>query len=290
MTAQIEPFRIETPQAGLDDPDRLARTRWWTSCRASDGAEACRSTTSGTRLSTGERASTGEQEAMLNELPSTRPQSTASGSIFHVRSPEPNALPLVLTHGYPSSVVEFVDVIGPPTDPRAHGGNPADALHAVAPSLPGFGFSSPLRETGWESTRTAKAWVELMRRLGYQRYVAHGTDIGAGVSGDLAIHNPDGVLGAHVATDPSALALIGGMLLEESEEMTESQRRRLTELRAGGGRPGIPPDPVHAAAHARIRAERFTPSAQLAWIVEKFASGPTPPPSSPKTPSIVTTC
>ena len=106
-----------------------------------------------------------------------------------------------------------------------------------------------------------------MRRLGYQRYVAHGTDIGARVSGDLAIHNPDGVL-AHVATDPSALALIGGMLPEESEEMTESQRRRLDGAAGGrqAGRPQIP-DPVHAAAHARIRAERFTSRARL--IVEE---------------------
>jgi pimeloyl-ACP methyl ester carboxylesterase len=109
-----------------------------------------------------------------------------------------------------------------------------------------------------------------MRRLGYQRYVAHGTDIGAGVSGDLGIHDPDGVLGAHVATDPSALALIGGMLPEESEEMTESQRRRLTELRAweaeGRGYLQIQSTRPHTLAYALSDS----PTAQLAWIVEKF--------------------
>jgi epoxide hydrolase len=273
MTAQIEPFRIDTPQAGLDDlRDRLARTRWpdelpglgWSRGVPLD---YLRDLAEYWRIGFDWR----KQEAMLNELPQYT--TTIDGQrihFLHVRSPEPNALPLVLTHGYPSSVVEFVDVIGPLTDPRTHGGDPADAFHAVAPSLPGFGFSSPLRDSGWESTRTAKAWVELMRRLGYQRYVAHGTDIGAGVSGDLGIHDPDGVLGAHVATDPSALALIGGMLPEESEEMTESQRRRLTELRAweadGRGYLQIQSTRPHTLAYALSDS----PTAQLAWIVEKF--------------------
>src|SRR4029453_3916477 len=148
-----------------------------------------------------------------------------------VWSPEPGALPLVITHGYPSSIAEFAGLIGPLTDPRPYDGDPADAFHVVAPSLPGFGFSSPLSDTGWELTRTAKAWVELMRRLGYERYGAHGGDIGAGVSGDLGIHDPDRVVGAHVNTDPTALALIGGMLPDEAEDMTETQKDRLRELR-----------------------------------------------------------
>src|SRR5215207_9622874 len=99
---------------------------------------------------------------------------------LHVRSPESGALPLIITHGYRGSIVEFIELIGPLSDPRAHGGDPADAFHLVIPSVPGFSFSAPLTDTGWEAARTARAWVELMHRLGYERYVAQGGDIGAG--------------------------------------------------------------------------------------------------------------
>jgi len=131
---------------------------------------------------------------------------------LHVRSPEPDALPLLVTHGYPSSVVEFTHVIGPLSDPRAHGGDPADAFHLVLPSVPGFGFSSPLREPGWQLARTARAWVELMRRLGYERYVAQGGDIGAGVTGMLGALDPQAVLATHVNSDPLGTALIADRL------------------------------------------------------------------------------
>jgi epoxide hydrolase len=189
---------------------------------------------------------------------------------LHVRSPEPDALPLIVTHGYPSSVAEFLDVLGPLTDPRAHGGDPADAFHVVAPSLPGFGFSSPLSGTGWESTRTARAWVELMHRLGYERYGAHGGDIGAGVSGDLGLHDPAGVVGAHVSTDPTALALIGGMLPDEADDMTEAQKRRLEELRGweADGRGYLQIQSTRPQTLAYGLSD--SPAAQLGWIVEKF--------------------
>ena len=150
------------------------------------------------------------------------------------------------------------DLIGPLTDPRAHGGDPADAFHVVAPSLPGFGFSSPLADTGWELARTAKAWVELMRRLGYERYGAHGGDIGAGVSGDLGIHDPDRVVGAHV-DDRSERP--------RPDRRDAARRGRGHDRRAegptagtaglGGRRPRLPADPDHPAANARVRAQRF---------------------------------
>ena len=210
-------------------------------------------------------------EATLNGFPQFT--TTIDGQdihFLHVRSPEPDALPLVITHGYPSSIAEFVDIIGPLTDPRANGGDPADAFHVVAPSLPGFGFSSPLEGSGWESTRTAKAWVELMHRLGYERYGAHGGDIGAGISGDLGIHDPDRVVGAHVSTDPTALALIGGMLPDEAEDMTEAQKGRLRELRGweadGRGYLQIQSTRPQTLAYGL----NDSPVAQLAWIVEKF--------------------
>ena len=232
--ADIRPFRIEVPESDLDDlKDRLARTRWpidlpgvgWT---PGVPVEYLKELVAYWRTGYDWRA----REAELNSFPQfTTVIDGQTIHFLHVRSPETNALPLVVTHGYPSSIAEFEYLIGPLTDPGAHGGDPADAFHVVAPSLPGFGFSSPLQDTGWESTRTAKAWVELMHRLGYERYGAHGGDIGAGVSGDLGIHDPDRVVGAHVNTDPTALALIGGMLPDETEDLTDAQKRRLRELR-----------------------------------------------------------
>ncbi len=117
---------------------------------------------------------------------------------LHVRSAERGAFPLVLTHGWPGSVAEFTDVIGPLTNPRQHGGNPADAFDVVIPSLPAFGFSAPLPGAGWGDERTARAWAELMRRLGYDRYGAQGGDWGARISPQLARTDPQHVAGVHV--------------------------------------------------------------------------------------------
>jgi pimeloyl-ACP methyl ester carboxylesterase len=282
--AKIRPFRIDVPQRDVDDlKDRLARTRWpdepphpgWGRGvpfgYLEDLADHWRT-----------RYDWREHEATLNGFPQFT--TTIDGQtihFLHVRSPEPNALPLIITHGYPSSFAEFVDVIGPLTDPRAHGGDAADAFHVVVPSLPGFGFSRPLAETGWELARTAKAWVELMRRLGYERYGAHGGDIGAGVTGDLGIHDPDRVVGAHVNTDPSALALIGGMLPDEAEDMTDAQRARLQELRGweadGRGYLQIQTTRPRTLAYGL----NDSPVLQLAWIVEKFQEWTAPSAARP---------
>ena len=117
---------------------------------------------------------------------------------LHVRSAEPGALPLILTHGWPGSVVEFMNVIGPLTDPAAHGGDPADAFHLVVPSIPGFGFSGPTREKGWSVRRIARAWDELMGRLGYQRYGAQGGDWGSTISRELGLVAPQHLAGVHL--------------------------------------------------------------------------------------------
>ena len=269
----LQPFRIDIPQTDIDDlRDRLAGTRWPDEM---PGFGWTRGVPLGYLKELAEYWRTGfdwrAHEAKLNEIPQFT--TTIDGQtihFFHVRSSEPNALPLLITHGYPSSNAEFADLIGPLTDPQAHGGDPADAFHVVAPSLPGFGFSSPLGEAGWESTRTAKAWVELMHRLGYERYGAHGGDIGAGVSGDLGIHDPDRVVGAHVNTDPTALALIGGMLPDEADDMSDAQKGRLAELRQweadGRGYLQIQSTRPQTLAYGLTDS----PVAQLAWIVEKF--------------------
>src|SRR5579875_277192 len=146
-------------------------------------------------------------EDRLNALPQFT--TTIDGQrihFLHVRSSRPDALPLILTHGYPGSFVEFTALIGPLSDPGAHGGDPADAFHLVIPSLPGFGFSTPVTDPGWDTVRTARAWVALMHRLGYTRYVAQGGDIGAAVTGMLSAVDPDGVLATHVNSDPLAIA------------------------------------------------------------------------------------
>jgi pimeloyl-ACP methyl ester carboxylesterase len=271
--ADILSFRVDIPQPAIDDlRDRLARTRWPEELA---GVGWSRGVPLGYLQGLAQYWGGGydwrKHEALLNELPQFTTVIDGQRIHFlHVRSPEPDALPLIVTHGYPSSVAEFLDVLGPLTDPRAHGADPADAFHVVAPSLPGFGFSSPLSGTGWESTRTAMAWVELMHRLGYERYGAHGGDIGAGVSGDLGLHDPAGVVGAHVTTDPTALALIGGMLPDEADDMTEAQKRRLEELRGweADGRGYLQIQSTRPQTLAYGLSD--SPAAQLGWIVEKF--------------------
>jgi epoxide hydrolase len=269
---EVRPFRIDIPQADLGDlRERLHRTRWPDEL---EGAGWARGVPLGylrdLAAHWADRYDWRAQEARLNQFPQFT--TTIDGQdvhFLHVRSPEPDALPLLVTHGYPSSVVEFVDLIGPLTDPRAHGGDPADAFHVVAPSLPGFGFSVPLRAAGWESGRTARAWVELMRRLGYERYGAHGGDIGGGISGDLGGLDPDRVVGAHVSTDPTALALLD-LLPAEVDGLPEAEaasHRRLRQYGEGGkGYLQIQGTRPQTLAYGLTDS----PAGQLAWIVEKF--------------------
>ena len=138
-------------------------------------------------------------EARLNSHPQYRTEIDGQDVHFlHVRSPEPAALPLIVTHGWPGSVAEYLDIIGPLTDPRAHGRDPALAFDLVIPSLPGCAFSAPLSQTGWGTQRTAAAWVQLMRRLGYDRYGAVGNDAGSMISPEIGRLDPEHVIGVHV--------------------------------------------------------------------------------------------
>ncbi len=138
-------------------------------------------------------------EARLNAYPQFLTEIDGQTIHFlHIKSKEPNALPLVLTHGWPSSVLEFLDVIGPLSDPRAHGLDPSLAFDLVIPSVPGYGWSTPLNQPGWDSARIARAWDVLMKRLGYTRYGAQGGDLGALISKELGILKPDGLVGVHL--------------------------------------------------------------------------------------------
>jgi epoxide hydrolase len=206
------------------------------------------------------------QERALNAFPQFITEIDGQPIHFlHVRSANPDALPLLITHGYPGSFVEFMALIEPLSED----------FHLVIPSLPGFGFSSPLRDTGWELTRTARAWVELMHRLGYERYVAQGGDIGAGVTGALGALDPDGVIATHVNSDPLATALIGEQIGVDlaafaASGLSDDDRARAEALMAYG---------AEGKGYLQLQSTRpqtiafaltDSPVAQLAWIVEKF--------------------
>jgi pimeloyl-ACP methyl ester carboxylesterase len=275
-TAEIRPFRIEVSQAELDDlRDRLGRTRWpgevpgigWTRGVPLDYLKDLADYWANGFDWRG-------QEARLNELPQF--VTTIDGQnvhFLHVRSPEPDAMPLIICHGYPGSVVEFMNILGPLTDPASYGGDAADAFHVVAPSLPGFGFSTPVRESGWEMARTARAFAELMRRLGYERYAAQGGDVGSGIVGMLAGFDRDRVVGVHTNSDP--LAVMGALdylpegaarlaSLSEDDRAAVEQTRALTD--AGSGYLKLQSNRPQTIAYSLTDS----PVGQLAWIVDNF--------------------
>lgn len=205
-------------------------------------------------------------EARLNAYPQFRTElAGAKVHFLHVRSAEPDALPLLMTHGWPGSVAEFLDVIGPLTDPGAHGGDPADAFHLVIPSIPGYGFST-LPEFGWNTQRIVDAWAELMRRLGYDRYGAQGGDAGSVISLGLGRSYPEQLLGVHVnmlmtfpTGDPAELA-----------DLSDTDRTRLAKLARFD---------QELSGYMKLQATRprtlsygltDSPVGQLAWIAERF--------------------
>lgn len=212
-STEIRPFRIEIPQADLDDlRDRLARTRWADALpeaeviAGGEGAPAPPGWEYGVPVDyvrgLVEKWTAFDwpaREAALNEFPQFTTEIDGQKIHFvHVRSPEPDAIPLILTHGWPNTFVEYLGLVGPLTDPRAHGGDPGTAFDVVIPSIPGYGFSGPTTEKGWGAERTARAWAELMRRLGYERYGVHGNDAGSIVSPILGELDREHVLGVHV--------------------------------------------------------------------------------------------
>jgi pimeloyl-ACP methyl ester carboxylesterase len=269
VSSAVEPFRIEIPQAQLDDlRDRLRRTRWperetvedWSQGIPLDFAQAlCRYWAD----SYDWRAT----EARLNRLPHFRTELDGLGIHFvHVRSAHPGALPLVLTHGWPGSIVEFEKVIGPLTDPSAHGGDPHDAFHVVCPSLPGYGFSDKPVGTGWKTPRIATAWADLMARLGYGRYGAQGGDWGASVTASIGQQDIEHVAGIHLnfvlaLPDPDTM-----------NDLTPREQEALAAMRHYG---------EWDSGYLKQQSTRpqtvgyglvDSPAGQCAWIVEKFWS------------------
>ena len=259
-------FEIDVPQSQLDDlRHRLRRARWpaplpGTGWERGVPPEHLRRLVAYWLDEFDWRAA----EARLNAFPQfTTRIDDQTIHFLHVRSPEPGALPLILTHGWPGSVVEFLPVLGPLTDPVAYGGGPGDAFHVVAPSVPGFGLSTPLEQPGWNHARIAAAWKELMARLGYTRYGAQGGDTGSVVSPMLGRIDPDRVVGVHVN---GALAYPS----EIPDDLTPAERARLADAehvrREGTGYADLQSTRPGTAAYGLADS----PIAQLAWIAEKF--------------------
>jgi pimeloyl-ACP methyl ester carboxylesterase len=262
----IRPFRIDIPQERLDDLHRrLAATRWPAEL---PGVGWSRGVPVDYLKDLAEHWRTGydwrAHEAAINEHPQYLAAVDGQDVHFlHVRSPEPDALPLVLLHGWPGGVVDFLDVIGPLSDPRAHGGDPATAFHLVVPSLPGFGFSTPLAGPGMNAARMAGVLVELMAGLGYERYGVHGYDTGSWVAPEMGTQAPDRVVGVHV----TALLTFPIGADGEMDGLTEVEQRRWAAmenfndgyLQCNAKRPQTVAYGLHDS-----------PVGQLAWIVEKF--------------------
>src|SRR5262245_37267133 len=192
----LRPFQVEFAKEQVDDlRRRIAATRW-------PSKELVTDRTQGVQLATLQELAHywldeydfERIEARLNALPQYMTEIDGVDVHFiHVRSPHANALPLIMTHGWPGSVMELLDTVGPLTEPAAHGGRAEDAFDLVLPSLPGYGFSAEPAELGWNLARTATAWAELMHRLGYTRYVAQGGDVGAGVTDAMGRQGPEGL-------------------------------------------------------------------------------------------------
>jgi pimeloyl-ACP methyl ester carboxylesterase len=218
---EIQAFQVEIPKEKIDDlRRRIAATRW-------PGKELVDDRSQGVQLATLEALADywatdydfGRVEARLNPLPQFKTEIDGVDVHFiHVRSEHDNALPLIMTHGWPGSVIELLETIGPLTDPTAYGGTADDAFHLVLPSIPGYGFSGEPTEIGWYSGRVAQAWAELMQRLGYSRYVAQGGDQGAAVTDDMAHQGPEGLIGVHMNLLRSALGDVSSLPAESDQE------------------------------------------------------------------------
>ncbi|MFP3463957.1 epoxide hydrolase family protein [Leifsonia sp. SIMBA_070] len=267
-STQIRPFAAAVPDADIADlKDRLGRTRW-------PDPETVRDWSQGVRLDNAKSLiqhwlhdyDWRRFETTLNQYPQYLTEIDGLDIHFiHVTSPNPDAMPLILTHGWPSSIVDFMKLIGPLTDPVAHGGRIEDSFDVVIPSLPGFGFSGKPAETGWNVERIAAAWTELMRRLGYTRWAAHGGDWGSVVTTTLGAMPPDGLVGIHLNTPYAFPADIPQALSPEEQHAVDTLALYGGPLGGSNHLQGTKPEtPGFALADS--------PAGQAAWIYEKFQS------------------
>jgi epoxide hydrolase len=279
---RVRPFLIDIPQASVDDLRARLRAARYQPPLPGDGWD--------TGIPSGylrELAAAWHDfdwaacQARLNEVPQFATVIDGQTIHFaHVTSAEPGAIPLLLTHGWPGSFLEFLGLIGPLTDPAAHGGNPADAVHLVIPSLPGFGFSTPLTSSGWTTARIATAWVALMDRLGYGRFAVQGGDIGGAISPEVGRVAPERVIGVHVngalsfavQADEDTLAAMSPLDRDRVARMQTFMRDEYGYIAIQSTRPGL----VGIAL-------ADSPVAQLAWMLDKLRAWTYPPEALPDT-------
>ena len=234
-TTDVRTFRIDIADEQIDDlRRRIAATRWPSKELVEDRSQGVQlAATKELARYWMEDYDFGRIEARLNALPQFMTEIDGANIHFiHVRSPHDNAMPLIMTHGWPGSVVELLDTVGPLTDPTAHGGAAEDAFHVVVPSMPGYGFSNEPTDLGWNVGRVAQAWAELMRRLGYTRYVAQGGDVGAAVTDVMGRQAPEGLLGIHLNV---LVRVLGVPLRTESDEERAAQAQLDTFSASGAG-------------------------------------------------------
>jgi pimeloyl-ACP methyl ester carboxylesterase len=232
---EIRPFQLDIPKNALEDlRRRIDATRM-------PSKELVEDRSQGVQLATIQELIAywateydwHRTEARLSALPHFTTEIDGVNIHFiHVRSPHESALPLIMTHGWPGSVIELLETVGPLTDPTAHGGSAEDAFHVVLPSLPGYGFSGEPVEVGWDLGRTARAWAELMRRLGYKRYVAQGGDVGAGITDTMSRQAPEGLIGIHTNLLVPAL---GGTMPTGTDEERAAAAQIATFRQSGNG-------------------------------------------------------
>ena len=264
----IRPLTVSIPDSEINDvKQRLARTRWPDPETVGDWSQGVRVQNASSLIDYWERDYDFQRfEAELNRFPQFLTEIDGLDIHFiHVRSKNPHAMPLVLTHGWPGSILEFLKLIGPLTDPVSFGGDAADSFDVVVPSLPGFGFSQKPTRTGWTVSRIASAWVELMKRLGYTRWAAQGGDWGAVVTTALGVMQPDGLLGIHLNTQYAFPPRTPDVLSPEERHAVDTLALYAGDLGGSNHLQGTKPETIGFAL-------ADSPAGQAAWIYEKFQS------------------
>jgi pimeloyl-ACP methyl ester carboxylesterase len=267
-SALVRPFTVAIADSEIDDlRQRLARTRWPDPETVTDWSQGVRVENARSLIDYWEREYDWRRfESELNRFPQFLTAIDGLDIHFiHVKSKNPNATPLILTHGWPGSIVEFLKLIDPLTDPVAFGGSVEDSFDVVVPSLPGFGFSQKPTETGWGVPRIASAWVELMTRLGYEKWAAQGGDWGAVVTSALGAMRPEGLLGIHLNTPYAFPAQIPDALSPDERHAVDTLALYTGDLGGSNHLQGTKPETVGFAL-------ADSPAGQAAWIYEKFQS------------------
>jgi pimeloyl-ACP methyl ester carboxylesterase len=264
----VRPFTVSIPQSQIDDvKQRLAATRWPDPETVGDWSQGVRVQNARALVDYWQhRYDWRRFESELGRFPQFLTEIDGLDIHFiHVRSKNPDAMPLILTHGWPSSIVDFLKLIGPLTDPVSFGGDAADSFDVVVPSLPGFGFSAKPTQTGWTVERIAGAWAQLMKRLGYTRWAAQGGDWGAVVTTALGAMQPEGLAGIHLNTQYAFPAQMPDTLSPEQRDAVESLALYTGVLGGSNHLQGTKPETVGFAL-------ADSPAGQAAWIYEKFQS------------------